>query len=401
MLAAEMICRAAPGLWQLVQAEIMAFVDRWHCPGVVDRAVRFMIITGQPEFALLVWPLATSADMQVQLPTLRTAPRFRPSVLGPDLQTRVPALPEPVREHLLGSIASQSGVDGMDLATELAMADPSPKVQEDVVGSLLFRRAHRHAEALLAAAHDETWALVARRGYADEIQDPVIAARLSAEHAKVLAGATEPAERLRLLLEQAPDDPGRNLGIVAVIADATFPARDQHAGSSLHFAYQRAPGAVLEGLRQRLEAGMELPFHAHDLLDQLPVTDEGPIAAALLDVSRDDRRLNAVAVVAGPNTVTVLVDKYVACVRALKSARNDRSLGEEFHRLRSRIEATRAAPLVTAVLAHGDVDDPSIIAGLASLAFAWGSRRLEGTACHRSRAYSPVGNIGDTWCLEE
>ena len=95
-----------------------------------------------------------------------------------------------MREHLLGSIASQSGVDGMDLATELAKADPSPKVQEDVVGSLLFRRAHRHAESLLAAAHDETWAMVARRGYVDEIRDPALAARLSAERAKALAGTT-------------------------------------------------------------------------------------------------------------------------------------------------------------------------------------------------------------------
>jgi hypothetical protein len=372
MLAAEMIYRAAGEVWPLVQDEIMAFVDRWHRPGVVDRAVRFMVITGRPEFAPLVWPLATSADTQVQLPILRMAPRFRPSVLGPDLQTRTAALPEPVREQLLGSIASHAGVDGMDLAAELAKADPSPKVQEDVVGSFLFRRAHRHAEAVLAAAHDETWALVARRGYADEIQDPAIAARLRTEHAKALDGAAGPAERLRLLLEEAPDDPGHNAGIVAVIADAAFPARDQHAGSSVHFAYERAPDAVLEGLRQRLEAGMELPFHAYDLLDQLPVTDEGPIATAILDVSRDERRFNAVAVMAGPATVATLVDKYMACVQALKSARNDRSLSEEFHRLRSRIEATRAALLVAAVLAHGEVDDPSIIAALASLLFLHG-----------------------------
>jgi hypothetical protein len=169
MLAAEMIYRASPAVWTIVKADIIAFVDRWHRPGMVDRAVRFMIMTGRPEFESRVWPLASSANSQVQLETLHTAPRFRPSVLGPDLRSKVAALPEAARENLLGSIASESGVDGMDLATDLAATDPSPKVQAEVVESLQFRRADRHVASLLAAARDETWALVAKRGYADEI----------------------------------------------------------------------------------------------------------------------------------------------------------------------------------------------------------------------------------------
>src|SRR5262249_55694574 len=152
---------------RIVKADIMAFVDRWHRPGTVDRAVRFMIMTGRPEFEPRIWPLASSANSQVQLPTLRTAPRFRPSVLGPDFRSKVAALPEETRGHLLGSIASESGVDGMDLATEFAKTDPSPKVQMEVVDSLLFRRADRHVANLLSAAHNETWALVAKRGFAD------------------------------------------------------------------------------------------------------------------------------------------------------------------------------------------------------------------------------------------
>jgi hypothetical protein len=94
MLAAEMIYRALPAVWEIVKADIIAFVDRWHRPGTVDRAVRFMIMTGRPEFESRVWPLASSANSQVQLPTLRTAPRFRPSVLGPDFRSKVAALPD-------------------------------------------------------------------------------------------------------------------------------------------------------------------------------------------------------------------------------------------------------------------------------------------------------------------
>jgi hypothetical protein len=73
---------------------MIAFVDRWHRPGTVDRAVRFMIMTGRPEFASRIWPLAVSADSQIQLATLHAAPRFRPSVLGPDIRSKVTALPE-------------------------------------------------------------------------------------------------------------------------------------------------------------------------------------------------------------------------------------------------------------------------------------------------------------------
>ena len=367
MLSAEMIYRSSPAVWEIVKADIIAFVDRWYRPATVDRAVRFMIMSGKPEFEPRVWPLASNANTQIQLPTLRTAPRFRPSVLGPDLHSKVAALPEATREHLLSLIASESGVDGMDLATELAMTDPSPEIQAHVVQSLQFRRADRHVVSLLAEAHDETWALVAKRGYADEIRDPAAAARLRSECDKALAQAADPLERLRLLLEQSSNYPDRDAGIAAAIADARFPVRDQHSGTSLYYAQKRAPAAVLIGLRRRLENGLELPFHADDFLGQLDLTDEGPIAATILDVSRDNRDIDAVAIIAGPKTVGALVDKYLACAQALKAKRNDRGLSDEYYRLRSRIAATRASSFVAAVLACADTDDPNLIASLASL----------------------------------
>jgi hypothetical protein len=374
MLAAEMIYRASPAVWEIVKADIIAFVDRWHRAGTVDRAVRFMIMTGRPEFASRIWPLVSSANSQIQLPTLHTAPRFRPSVLGPNFRSKVAVLPEETRQHLLGSIASESGVDGMDLATELAKTDASPKVQAEVVMSLQFRRADRHVASLLAASHDETWALVAERGYAVEIRDTAAAARLRSERNKALALAIEPVERLRLLLEQPPDHPGRDAGITAAIADSRFPVRDQHGGTSFYHAQQRAPAPVLEGLRQRLEAGLDLPFHAYDFLDQLKVTDEGPIAAAILDVSRDTRDLNELAVMAGPKTVGALVDRYLACAQALRArpALSTAALSDEYHRLFSRIAATRAPFLLAAVMERADTGGLPLISSLASLVFLHG-----------------------------
>jgi NACHT C-terminal Alpha/Beta 2 len=372
MLAAEMIYRSAPGVWETVGSDVMGFVDRWHRPGKVDRAVRFMIMTGRPEFAPRVWPLASSADSQIQLPTLRTAPRFRPSVLGPDLRSKIASLPDNIREPLLALIAYQSGVDGMELATEIAKADPSPKVQAEVVQYLQFRRADRHVANLLAVAHEETWALVAVRSYAAEISDPAIARRLNQERAKILAAAKTPTERLRVLLDQSASEPDRDSKIAAIIADPEFPVRGQQGGTSLYYAQERAPAAVLQGLRRRIEVGLELPFHADDFLNQLELTDDGPIAEAILDVGRGKRGDDKIAVIAGPKTTGALIDRFLERAAALRADRNDQQLYEEYQRLRSRIAATRPSSFVEAIMARANTDNLSLIRGLGDLVSSHG-----------------------------
>ena len=367
MLAAEMIYRASAATWGIIEIDILAFVDRWHRPGTVDRAVRFMIMTGRPEFKSRIWPLVASPNSQIHLPTLRIAPRFRPSVLGPEVRSRVAALPDATRQNVIALIASESGVDGMDLAAELAKTDPSPQVQTVVIQHFQFRRAARHVANILADAHDETWALLAKRGYADDVHEPAAATRLQRESDRALALATDPLERLRLLLNQPPNHPGREEGIIAAIADPSFPVRDQHGGASFYLAQEGASVPVLRGVRRRLEAGLQLPFHAGDLLRQMEVIDTGPIPTRILDVSQDDRDIDRVAVVAGPKTVNALVDKYLTCAQALKADRSNRALNEEFGRLRSRISATRAPSFVAALMAHANSADPVIVASLASL----------------------------------
>ena len=367
MLAAEMIFRVTDETWQLIKNDIIAFADRWHSTGHVDRAIQFMVTTGRPDFKSYVWPLATNPNSQVQLPTLRSAERFRPAVLGLNIGSKVAALPEELRQRLLGQIAVESGVDGLDLATELAKKDPSPQVQAEVVQYLQFRRADRHVADLMSAAHDETWALVAKRGYADEISDPDISARLQQVRTKALTEAATPVERLRLLLEQSADFSGRDAAIAAAIADPAFPVRDQHAGSSIYHAQERAPAGVLQGLRKRLENGLELPFHAEDFLEQLDVTDDGPIAAAILDVSDDKGVRNPVAVMAGPKTVAALIDRYLASTKAARLDRANQPLWDEHRRLGGRLAETRAALLIAAVIERANTADVDHIHALAEL----------------------------------
>ncbi len=117
MLAAEMIYRSGAGVWEAVSADVMGFIGRWHKPGKVDRAVRFMIMTGRPIDAPLIWPLASSTDFKF---SFRHYARLRASGLlcsARSLASKVAALPDETREHLLALMASESGVDGMELAT--------------------------------------------------------------------------------------------------------------------------------------------------------------------------------------------------------------------------------------------------------------------------------------------
>jgi hypothetical protein len=372
MLAAEMIFRITEDTWLLVKDDVLTFADRWHHAGHVDRAIQFMVTTGRSEFEKHVWPLASNPNSQVQLPTLRSTTRFRPAVLGTNVRAKIAVLPDEERQRLLSLIAAESGVDGMDLATEIAKADPSAKVQAEVIQYLLFRRADRHVADLLSAAHPETWRLIAQQGYADEVRDAAISARLKDETVKLLNETASPSKRLSLLLHQPPDFPDREALIAAAIADPAYPVRDSHAANSIYLAQERAPAGIRDGLRKRLEAGLELPFHADDFLEQLEVTDDGPIATAILDVKDDKGIRNPVALLAGPQTVAALVDRFLECTKAARHDRMNQQLWEMQRRLRDRLAMTRASLLIAAILERANTTDIDHIHALAELIYTHG-----------------------------
>jgi hypothetical protein len=100
MLAAEMIFGSTDAVWARVGVTIQNFIGRWHAPGTADRALRFMIASGRPEFLHQVWPLITHENDQISLSALRAARRFRPSLLGPDAAKRIAALSPNIRKTL-------------------------------------------------------------------------------------------------------------------------------------------------------------------------------------------------------------------------------------------------------------------------------------------------------------
>lgn len=116
IFAAEMIFRSTEEVWSQVAATIQGLVARWHAPETVDRAFRFMLTSGRPEFLDTVWPLITHENKQIRLKALHNCRRFRPSILGTDAEKRIRALSRDARTVLLSEMASRSGIDGFDLA---------------------------------------------------------------------------------------------------------------------------------------------------------------------------------------------------------------------------------------------------------------------------------------------
>jgi len=369
MLAAEMIYRSDSAVWDRVSENVLAFAQRWHQAGAADRAARFMVMTGRPEFASTIWPLATSADSQVQLPVLRNPPRFRPSVLGPDVQNRVKGLSEDVRKNLLSSFVFEGGFDAIDLATALAKADTSPPVQLAVVEALLFRRAERQVADLLSGASEEIWPLLAQKGYADEVSIGPAAERLRVERQRLIENEKNPMRRMGFVLNfaNATDVDGQVLS--DSIASPDFPARDQHAAGMLHRAIDRYPGPITEGLLRRLEAGLELPFRTEDLLTEVPSLDDGPIAAAALNPETEQKSGHVAARIVGPKTTGALIEAYLGLNATFSSpqGRGDRQLADRYDAMRRRINITKPASFVTAMLDRQDSDDPRVIAALATL----------------------------------
>ena len=378
MLAAEMIYRAVPAVWDRVRERVTAFVGRWHVPGTVDRAARFMIMSGRAEFAAQVWPLIANPDAQVPLSALRTARRFRPSVLGADVAARVAALPDDTRENVLSEIVMQGGIDGIELVTDIAKTDPSADVQLAVVQALQFRKADGHVGELLAVVSPRVWPLLVQKGYADEIADPAAADRLRVERQRLIAGEANPLSRMGLLLEFASSTASDGEQIATAIEEADFPAQDQHAALRVHEAFKRYPEQVAAALIRRMEAGRELPFHAEELVARVMAIDEGPIPAAAMDTSARNQLGHVAASVVGPETAGLLIDAFVALADRMASAsgRVDTATGEHYHLLRDRIAVTRASSFLAALLSRGQTDQPHRIGLLAALVARHGTDEL-------------------------
>ena len=373
MLAAEMIFRSSPEVWTLIGAETTVFAARWHTAGKVDRAARFMMTTGRPEFTPQIWPLVSSPDQQVYLSALRSPPRFRPSILGDGAEQKLAALPLETRKHVVAEIASYGGFDGMELAVRVAKADPSADAVLEVLQALQFRRADRMVTQILQTASDEVWELAAGTGYPDELADPEQNQRLADLRGMQIETETDPVNGLRRLAARQVKNAETEARIEELIAATSFPARGDVAAHALQEAHAAYPGAVRRALQRRIAARLDLPFRAREFLAGGDALDEGPVIEALLDAGTSEMVTRAAFVVVGPKAVGAVIDRLFELHQGYLRDRitwgrsEHQAEREESGRLRTAIEASRENSFLAALLERAQTDDPVRIEFLADL----------------------------------
>ena len=277
MLAAEMIHRSTDMVWHVVGAEIGGRMDRWHTPGRSDRALRFMMNSGRPEFISRVWPLIANEDDQVSLKALRNCRRFRPSILGEDAAARICALAPKVREVLLSEMVMHGGIEGIELATAVARADPDTSVQSAVAEALHFRLAYRHLAELLKAHPMQFSIGSCGTGTISTVaKDVVVDDKLDAARSRAASSATAPLDRLRRLALSQPDQ-ARAGEIVGLVAQIEIENGQDAASQSIYRLQGPYPAAVAAGVLERVRAGRALFYGAEDVLaaSGLVLEDDG------------------------------------------------------------------------------------------------------------------------------
>ncbi|MER8846786.1 NACHT domain-containing protein [Mesorhizobium australicum] len=350
ILAAEMIFRSTEAVWALISKEIEKLVRRWHTPGKIDRAVRFMITSGRSEFRDLVWPLITNENDQKSLPALRAARRFRPSVLGPNAMKDILALPLKGRATVVAEIAYRSGMDGLDLAAQIAKSDPDPELKAAAIGAMSFRRADRHVVDVLSTAHDDTFDLVYRKSHLEEIgekgvQDRVAAARARAEN------QVSDYERLRAIV-YALDGRDHSAELTALVAIIQIELKRGVEVGLIYEARKQYEQAVALGLLKRLREGRDLFYGADDILaaSGIVIEDDVLLNMVLTPQDRMDSRAEAAASILGPVSVGKLIDAALTMLAEIgQLGKYEKSLSDRYYNLRDRIAHTPGVSLVVAV----------------------------------------------------
>ena len=351
MLAAEMISRSTDAIWVHVGSTIQGLIERWHTPGQVDRALRFMISSGRPEFFDQVWPLITHENDQVHLRALRAGRRFRPSLLGGDATKRIAALPPDIRTHVLCEIVIYSGMDGLDLAAAVAKDDPDPEVKAEVISALAFRHANRHVADVLRCADEKTFDLVLCKDIFDEATDEHIKKGMEAARDRQRKGSVSAYDRLRTIV-YAQGDKDLSHELTAIIAELEIDKKSDGIVNLISMVRNRYLQAIADGLLQRVRAGRTLFYGADDLLASagFRLEDDALIEITLAETPRHDHNAESAASVLGPQAVGRMIETLLEAEKRLRDAsgRYDQAAGDRYHDLLARIGHAPGASLVAA-----------------------------------------------------
>jgi hypothetical protein len=356
-LAAEMIQRATDEVWARITSTIQDLLVRWHAPGKIDRAFRFMLVSGRVEFFDAVWPLITDDNDEISLGALRHCERFRSSIFGPDAASKIEKLAIQPRAVLLAEMAWHGDIDALNLASTIARRDPDPKVQGGVIDALAFRRAEHHIAAILREAGDSTLDLVATKGILDEVTDNEIHEVMARFRERSALREMSDYDRLRMIV-RANDSIDRDDELADLIATVAIDKPRDVTVDLIRTASTRHPAAVARGLVARLHAGRMLFFGADDLLVSAGIILENDalLELALAEPATRNDNADAAASLLGPHAAGRLIDAFLDLDSGLRTAgQYPGDADEALAGLQSRIAHVTGASVVAAVLerSHG------------------------------------------------
>ncbi|WP_156917568.1 NACHT domain-containing protein [Salinarimonas rosea] len=355
VFAAEMIARASSDVWSRVGASILRFVEKWHSPGQIDRAIRFVITSGKPEFAEIVWPLAGNVDDQVQYATFRAAEHFRVGVLGDSRKNRLRDLGKRQREIALVEIAAYGDLEALDFVVEVTGAEEEAEVIVEVIQALEFRRAGHHVAQILKNASDDVWRLLADSGYPLDFSDPRLQARIEHEREKLRAAETRVDRQLAYFVSSRATDVAT---LRKLLVDPKLNMHNAYVQNLIVEVHANFGSEVAEALAVRLANGFSIPYRVRDFLNDATTVETGQIAELVLDLSSDPRRSEAAACMVGAAVVDRLVERLIITRQeALSRGRADAARYAEERALIDRIAQTRDDAFFPVILELAEDDD--------------------------------------------
>lgn len=370
MLAGEMIYRSDPVVWNRIAVGVLEYCRRWRQDVSANRLTGFMIRTGRPEFAGEIWKLISNPNPQVYLPAVRSAPRMRASVLGPDFATNLSGLPGEERAHILSAIAERGDYAALELVTKLTLTDADHGIRESVIGALAFRGADRFVAMILKSSDEKIWQQIALRGYPSESDDPDIDRRLKAGLEASRNAETDPFKRMHALIDQRERSPEDTADFRRLLFEAPFAYPDSNTDHLIHEAFQRLPDAVSGALVDRLSARKPLPFRSSRYLQAAPVEFENGITAdAVLNPAEDQKFATNAANVVGPGTIAKLIDEILVLDAKWRADKSGLGSGDRDRTFAAGdlVACTRLRAFVRSLLSRDQDSDPDVIRRLADL----------------------------------
>ena len=398
ILSAEIIYHSSDDVWELTKSAILTFIDKWHVPGKIDRAVQFMAHSGRSEFASHIWRLIADKSNQVSL--LAYADIFRPSVLGPDFEKNISELSEEKRKHVISDIASHSGMDGIELATKLALADDSAVVKVSVIESLQFRRADRFVSEILHTVPDEVWPLLAKSWCAKEISDPEASERLEKEQEKVMAEVADPFQKIHLFLKSGVRSPEIGQKIGSIIEEIDFSEKQDNGRYILHQAHEAYSEDVNNALVKQLEEGLKVPYGSEVFLQASGlVIDDGPLVELVMQASSEEGVKATASAIIGPKTVGLLIGQVVEVSAQMRASSrpSDKALSDKQHELSRLISCTGVNSFIEAVIERERAEDAHEIALLADLLARHGDKTEKEPLKLDVKTYNRAVSVFNNW----